>query len=263
MNLMINGKVAVVTAASKGLGRAVAEALANEGVNLAICARNREQLAETADFIQNEYNVGVLPLVCDVTNPYDIDQMKKNVIEKYGACHILFTNAGGPPSGSLIDFSGEDFKKALDLNLISTINLVYAFLPLMQNQKWGRVIASTSSNVRHLLPQFPLSNVSRIGVVAFIKTVAREFAHLNITANVLAPGFFMTEPTKEYIEYQAKQEGMTYREMLDKIKKTIPSHSIGVPKDFGALAAFVTSEHASFITGETFLIDGGQYSGVM
>jgi 3-oxoacyl-[acyl-carrier protein] reductase len=237
--------------------------VAKQGVNLAICSRNKERINETADYIQAEYKVEVLPLVCDVTNPSEIISFKEEVIDRFETCHILFTNAGGPPSGKLEDFIAEDFKRAIDLNLISAINLVYAFLPYMQSQKWGRVLASTSSNVRQLLPQFPLSNVSRIGVVAFIKTFASEFAHLNITANVLAPGYIMTEPTIEYLENQAKREGIQYDEALEKLKSTIPTRTIGNPKDFGALAAFLASEYSSYITGETFLIDGGTYSSVM
>jgi 3-oxoacyl-[acyl-carrier protein] reductase len=263
MDLMIKGKVAVVTAASKGLGKAVAEALAKEGVNLAICARNKEQINETADYIQALYKVEVLPVVCDVTKPAEILNFKEKIIGRFKTCHILFTNAGGPPPGNFKDFTSEDFKKAIDLNLMSAINLVYAFLPYMQSQKWGRILASTSSNVKHVLPAFPLSNVSRIGVAAFIKTFALEFAHLNITANVLAPGDFMTEPTKEYLEKIARREGIRYDEALERLKSTIPTHSIGDPKDYGALAAFLASEHASYITGETFLIDGGRYSGLI
>jgi 3-oxoacyl-[acyl-carrier protein] reductase len=263
MDLMIKEKVAVVTGASKGLGKAVAEAFAKEGVNLAICSRKKEQINETADYIQAEYEVSVLPVECDVTNPSDIISFKEQVIDRFETCHILFTNAGGPPSGKLEDFTTEDFKKAIELNLISTINLVNVFLPYMKNQKWGRVLASTSSNVRQLLPQFPLSNVSRVGVVAFIKTFALEFAHLDITANVLAPGLFMTGPTQEYLEKLAKREGISNDEVFERVQSTIPSHKIGNPKDYGTLAAFLASEHTSFITGETFLINGGAYSGVM
>jgi 3-oxoacyl-[acyl-carrier protein] reductase len=263
LDLKLKGRVAVVTGASRGLGRAVAEALAGEGVNLAICSRNREGIHETADEIRAEYKVDVLPSVCDVTNPSEIDRFKEEVIGRFQACHVLFTNAGGPPSGKLEDFAGPDFQKAVDLNLMSTINLVYAFLPCMKRQKWGRVLASTSSNVRHLLPMFPLSNVSRMGVLAFIKTFAAEFAHLNITANVLAPGYFMTELTKEYLEDEAKSEGLSYQEVLENLKRTIPTRTIGDPKDYGALAAFLASENASYITGETFLIDGGQYGGLI
>jgi len=263
VDLRIKGKVAVVAAASRGLGRAVAEALAAEGANLAICSRNEERIRETAAEITAAYNIDVLPSVCDVTNPSEINRLKEEVIGRFKTCHILFTNADGPPSGKLEDFAPADFQKAIDLNLMSTIHLVYAFLPSMKRQKWGRVLASASSNVRHLLPMFPLSNVSRIGVVAFIKTLAVEFGRWNITANVLAPGLFMTEPTKEYLEDQARQEGIPYQEALEKLARTIPTRMIGDPKDYGALAAFLASEYASYITGEIFLIDGGQYAGAM
>ena len=257
MDLGIKGKVAVVTASSKGLGRAVTEALAAEGVNLAICSRNEEQILTAAKNIRAEYNVEVLPVICDVTKQDDIEKLKKRVIKMYGTCHILFTNSGGPAAGKLDNFSSKDFQTAIDLNLMSTINLVYTFLPFMKKQKWGRIIASTSSNIRRLLPQFPLSNVSRNSVVAFIKTVALEVAHLGITANILAPGWFLTDPTKEFIENKAKEESVSYNEMLTKVSSTIPSKIIGNPKDFGALAAYLTSVQASYITGETFLIDGG------
>ena len=259
MDLMIKGKVAVVTAASKGLGRAVAEALAKEGVNLAICSRNKDRINETAEQIQSEYKVEVLPLVCDVTIPSEIISMKEEIISKYSTCHILFTNAGGPPSGKIENFTAEDFQKAIDLNLMSTINLVYTFLPYMQNQKWGRVIASTSTNVRQLVPSLPLSNVSRLSVVTFIKSFAVEFAHLNITANILAPGDFLTDTVKNSMEKRAKREGIRIEEVLDKQKRTIPTNTIGDPKDYGALAAFLSSELASYITGETVLIDGGKF----
>lgn len=146
---------------------------------------------------------------------------------------------------------------------MSTVNLVNAFLPYMKNQKWGRILATDSSNVRQLLPQFPLANISRISVVAYIKTLARELAQLNITANILAPDLFMTESTKQYIENVAKCKGIQYNQALDKIASSIPVQRIGSPEDYGALAAFLASEFAGYITGETILINGGEYSGVM
>jgi 3-oxoacyl-[acyl-carrier protein] reductase len=263
MDLRLNGKIAVVTAASRGLGKAVAEALAKEGVNVAICARKKDLLDETAEFIRHEYEVEVLPVVCDVSNPNAIDQFKEIVIELFKTVHILFTNAGGPPSGKLENFSNEDIKSAINLNLLSTVNLVNAFLPYMKIQKWGRILASTSSNVRQLLPQFPLSNISRNSVVAYIKTLAIEVAPLNITANILAPGLFLTEPTKRDIERLAKCEGVEYSQMLDRFADKIPARRVGNPSDYGSLAAFLASEIAGYITGETILIDGGEYSSVM
>lgn len=263
MDLRLDEKIAVVTGASRGLGKAVAEALVKEGVNLAICARNKDLLEDTAEFIRHKYEAEVLPIVCDVSDPSAIDQFKEIVIEHFKTIHILFTNSGGPPSGKLENFSNEDIKSAINLNLLSTVNLVNAFLLYMKSQKWGRILASTSSNVRQLLPQFPLSNISRNSVVAYVKTLAIEVAPLNITANILAPGLFLTEPTKRDIERLAKYEGVKYSQILDRFASKIPIRRVGNPDDYGSLAAFLASEIAGYITGETILIDGGEYSSVM
>jgi len=263
MDLKIKNKIAVVAAASKGLGKAVAEALAAEGVNLAICSRDKTRIDETAQYLKTTHHVDVLPLVCDVTDPTGITSLKEKVTEHFGACHILFTNAGGPPPGKVEAFTGEDYKKALDLNLISTINLVNAFLPLMKQQQWGRILASTSVTVKQPIPTLALSNVSRVGVAAYIKSLAFEVAVLNVTANVLAPGYIMTERVKQLLEDRSKKEGISYEKALEAVLEGIPAKKIGAPADFGALCAFLASEHASYITGEIILMDGGMYKGLM
>jgi 3-oxoacyl-[acyl-carrier protein] reductase len=263
MDLKIRDKVAVVTASSKGLGKAAAEAMAAEGAKLAICSRDEKRIIETAHYLKTTYNVDVLAGVCNVTNKTDIDSFKNKVIEHFGACHILFANAGGPPPGNVEVFEGEDFKKALDLNLLSTIHLVYAFLPYMKQQKWGRILASTSISVKQPIPTLALSNVSRVGVVAFIKTLSLEIASLNITANTLAPGYIMTERVKQLMEDQAQKQGISFQKALDGVLDAIPAKRIGSPADFGAFCAFLASEHTSYITGETFLMDGGMYRGLM
>jgi 3-oxoacyl-[acyl-carrier protein] reductase len=263
MDLNIKGKIAVVTASSKGLGRAVAETLAAEGCNLAVCSRDKARIGEAANDIRATYNVEVLPVVCDVLKKEDIENLREKTIARFKTCHILFTNAGGPRSGKIEDFKSEDFKQALELNLMSTINLVYAFLPYMKTQKWGRILASTSTNVKQPLPKFALANVSRLGVLAFIKSLSMEVADYQITANTLAPGYILTELIKKMLENQCLRENITYDEALKRLEDQIPTRSIGKPGDFGALAAFLASEQASYITGETFLIDGGMYSGLM
>jgi len=263
MDLDIEGRVAVVTASSRGLGRAVAEALAAEGVNLAICSRDKERIEDAADYIQAVYEVDVLAEVCDVTNKASIESFTGKVRDYFKTCHILFTNTGGPPPGKIEDFSGEDFRDAVDLNLLSTINLVYAFLPFMKAQKWGRILADASISVKQPIPTLALSNVSRAGVVAFIKTLAKEVAPLNITANTMAPGYIMTERVKQLLENQAQKEGISYETALEQLRSRIPAKTIGRPEDFGALCTFLASEQAAYITGETFLIDGGMYSGIM
>ncbi len=263
MDLKIRGKVAVVAAASKGLGRAAAEALAAEGVNLAMCSRDKTAVHQVGQGIRKTYGVEVLALVCDVTDPQAIVDFKHRVIDHFKTCHILFANAGGPPPGKVEEFSAADFQKALELNLLSTINLVNAFLPYLKEQKWGRILASTSITVKQPIPSLALSNVSRLGVVAFIKSLAQEVAAFNVTANCLAPGYIMTERVKQLLENQASSQGISYTEALTRLKESIPTKKIGEPGDFGALCAFLASEFAAYITGETILIDGGMYKGLM
>ena len=263
MDLKIKGKVAVVTASSKGLGKAAAEALAAEGANLAICSRDESRINETADYLKSTYNVDVLATVCDVTDNTGIEAFKNKVIDHFGTCHILFTNAGGPPPGKVETFKEEDFQKALELNLLSNINLVNAFLPFMKQQKWGRILASTSITVKQPIPTLALSNVSRVGVVAYIKSLALEVASLNITANVLAPGYIMTERVKQLLENRAQTQGISYEEAREGVLAEIPAKKIGSPADFGAFCAFLASEQAAYITGETILMDGGMYKGLM
>ncbi len=263
MDLKIAGKVAVVTASSSGLGRAVAEALAAEGVNLAICSRDEDKIREVAEYIGAVYEVDVLHSVCDVTDKNSIETFKNKVISRFDACHILFTNAGGPPGGKIEDFNGADFRKAVDLNLHSTIDLVYSFLPYMKQQRWGRIQALTSISVKQPIPTLVLSNVARAGVVAFIKSLANEVGSYNITANTIAPGYIMTERVEELLNGAAERNGTDFDTELEAIRNKIPVNKIGAPGDLGALCAFLASEYGSYITGETHLIDGGMYSGLM
>ncbi|MCP5108496.1 MAG: SDR family oxidoreductase [bacterium] len=263
MDLKIKGKVAVVTASSKGLGKATAEALAAEGVDLAVCSRDETRINETAEYLRDTYNVDVLAEVCDVADKTAVNSFKDKVIDHFGTCHILFTNAGGPPPGKVDDFQGEDYEKALKLNLISNIHLVNAFLPYMKQQEWGRILASTSVTVKQPIPTLALSNVSRVGVVAYIKSLALETAPLNITANVVAPGYIMTERVKQLLEDKAERENCSYEEALNGVLSGIAAKKIGDPADFGAFCAFLASEQAAYITGETILMDGGMYKGLM
>ena len=263
MNLGLKGKVAAVVASSSGLGMAVAESLASEGVRLAICSRNKDRIHHTAACLKEKYDEEVSPFVCDVTDPESIRSFRKAVLDHFNTCHILFTNAGGPPSGSILDFKTSDFKAALELNLISTINLVENFLPVMKAQKWGRIIALASISVKQPLANLALSNVSRVGVVAYIKSLSQALAHLNITANTVAPGYFMTDRVNQLIEGQAKKSGASFQDTLEKLLVQIPAKKTGDPADFGSLVAFLASEQASYITGDTILIDGGMYQGLM
>ncbi len=263
MDLGLKDKIAVVTASSKGLGKATAEALALEGARLAICSRDERAIRETGEYLKKTFNVDVLALACDLEDKKNIESFAGKVINKFGGADILFANSGGPPSGMIADFGPEDFEKALNQNLMSTISLTYAFLPSMKLRKWGRIIASTSITVKQPIPSLALSNVSRVGVIAFIKSISRELGPFNITANAVAPGYIMTDRVVQLFKSRAKNEGKSFEDALKELEKNIPVGRIGRPEEFGALIAYLASEKAAYINGETILIDGGMYQGLM
>jgi 3-oxoacyl-[acyl-carrier protein] reductase len=262
MDLGLKEKVAVVTASSQGLGRAVAEALAQEGARVAICSRDVARITETGTCLQQTYGTDVLPVVCDVSDPKSVAGLRDKVLERFGRADIVFANAGGPPPGGVLDVKPEDYEKAIQLNLMSAIHLAYAFLPQMREKQWGRIIASTSITVKQPIPHLVLSNISRVGVVALIKSLARDLAPLNITANAVAPGYIMTERVKQLLEARVANEGITFDQAAEQMAAQIPARRTGVPEEFGALVAFLASERAAYINGETILIDGAMYSGL-
>lgn len=263
MDLGLRDRVAVVTASSRGLGRAVALALAGEGARLALCSRDADAIQETAEMIGSKYAVDVFAAPCDVAEALAVEAFAARVLERFGEVHILFANAGGPPPGTAQDFASQDYRKALELNLLSTIGLVQAFLPAMKHGGWGRIIASASITVKQPLPNLALSNVSRIGVIAYMKTLAGELAPYNITCNTVAPGYIMTDRVESLITGMSEKSGMSYDDARRAITAGIPAGRIGSPEEFGALVAFLASERAAYITGETILIDGGAYRGLM
>ncbi len=163
MDLGLKEKVAVVTASSQGLGKAVAEALAQEGARLAICSRDEARITETGTYLKQTYGTDVLPVVCDVSDPKSVTGLRDKVLEAFGGADIVFANAGGPPPGGVLDVKPEDYEQAIQLILMSAIHLAYAFLPQMKDKRWGRIIASTSITVKQPIPYLALSNISRVG----------------------------------------------------------------------------------------------------
>jgi len=262
MDLGLNDKIAVVAAASKGLGRAVASALAAEGMKLAICSRDAERIHETGEALRRDHGAEVLALACDVTSPRSVEGFGRRVLETFGTVHVLFANAGGPPPGRTPELAPADYSAAVELNLMSTVHLVYAFLHKMKEQGWGRIIASTSITVKQPMPALALSNVSRAGVIGFVKSLSADYGPFGITANALAPGYIMTERVEQILEGQSRAQGISRQEALETLVAQIPAGRAGTPGEFGALAAFLASEQAAYINGETVLIDGGMYRGL-
>jgi len=262
MELGLKNKIALVTASSRGLGKAVAESLAAEGVNLVICSRNSKKIEKTGLEIEKMFKVNVLPVVCDLMDEESVLKLKEKTIENFNKIDILFTNAGGPPPGKAFDFSLTEYRESLELNLLSAINLVLQFIELMKKNQWGRIIISTSISVKQPIETLALSNVSRVGLVSFVKSILEDISRFNITANIIAPGYIMTERVKNLIEDKMKRENISYEKALESITDNIPLKRIGTPEEFGSLVTFLASNLSGFINGETILIDGGMYKGL-
>ncbi|MFZ9398943.1 MAG: SDR family oxidoreductase, partial [Ilumatobacteraceae bacterium] len=241
MDLGISGRRALVTGASSGLGLSTARALAADGVHVVIAARSREKL----DRALTTFPAGsvVHAVVADVSDLAQVDAVIARANELVGGIDILVANAGGPPPGNFASTPVESYDAALRLNLVSTVAMCKAVVPAMQEQKWGRVLAITSSSVREPIDRLILSNTARAGLTGFLKTLAREVAGDGITVNSLQPGLHATDRLSSL-----------YGD-LDAIARTVPAGKLGDPDDFGHVAAFVCSEHAKFVTGVAIPLD--------
>ena len=263
MDLDIQDKVAIVAASSKGLGKAAALGLAREGVKLTICARGKDELLNTADEIRKETSVDVLPIPADVSKTEDIHNVVSGTLDKYHCVDIMINNAGGPPPGTFLDFSLDDWQKAVELNLFSTITFCREVLPVMKENNWGRIVNITSMSVKQPVDGLILSNTVRAGVVGLSKTISNEFAPFNITVNNVCPGRIHTDRITQLANDRAGKEGKSFEEVLSAMEQDIPVGRIGKPEELANLVVFLASERAGYITGTTILVDGGVTKGIM
>lgn len=262
MDLRIEGKVALITAASKGLGKAVATQLASEGANVIICSRNLDSLQKTKSEIETKTNVKISIVACDVTNEKQVKQMIDSVIQEFGTIDILVTNAGGPPAGSFSDFNVDDYRKAVELNLLSTISLCQKVIPLMQKQKWGRIVMMTSVSVKQPIDNLILSNTARTGVIGFMKSLSNEVAKDGITVNSICPGYTKTQRVENLAKAFTDSGKGTIEDFYKKLETEIPMKRIGAPEEFAQSVAFLVSEGAGYITGVSLKVDGGFAKGL-
>lgn len=253
MDLGIKGKTALVCAASKGLGRGCAEALAEAGVNLVLNARGVEALETTAAALRSAYGVQVVTVAADITT----QEGRAEVLAAAGSVDILVTNAGGPPPGMWSDWSRDDFIKALDGNMLTPIALMQALLPGMIAKGWGRVVNITSGSVKAPIPQLGLSNAARTGLTGFVAGTARQVAPHGVTINNLLPGIHDTDRAMALDGGVMKAEGISMDEARARRAATIPARRYGTAAEFGAACAFLCSQHAGFIVGQNLLLDGG------
>tara|TARA_B100001123_G_scaffold373164_1_gene437569 strand:- start:344 stop:1087 length:744 start_codon:yes stop_codon:yes gene_type:complete len=246
MDLGISGRTALVTGASRGLGLSSARALSNAGVKVCLVSRSTDRLSIAAQELSNDCHT----IASDLSDPSSIQTMLKEVKETFGCVDILVANAGGPPPGNFETTETEDFSEALQLNLLSTVEMCKGLIPEMTHQGWGRVVAITSIAVREPMAQLILSNTARSGLTSFLKTTATEVAGAGVTVNSIQPGLHATERLTELFED------------LKGVAGNVPTGKLGDPEDFGEVVAFLCSEQAKFITGAAIPVDGGAAKGL-
>lgn len=257
MDLGLKGKVALVAAASKGLGRAVAEEFAAEGASLALCARGEEDLRKACDEISSATGARVVGVAADVSKTEDAVRLVNRTLDEFGRIDVLVTNSGGPPAGDFESLSAEAWEQATRLVLSSVLELTRLALPGMKERRWGRILNVTSIAVKQPVENLMLSNSLRAAVTGFARTLANEVAPFGITVNNLLPGYTRTERVVELAQTISAREGASEKEVYARWEKEIPMRRLGEPHEFAALAAFLASERASYITGTSVTVDGG------
>ena len=263
MDLGLSGRVALVTGASKGLGRAIAHALAREGATVVIAARTAATLEAAAEEIRAATRATVIPIVADVSSPDAIQSLVAHARAHAGEIDILVANAGGPPSTTFATSTDANYLAAIEQNLMGSIRLAHATVPAMQARKWGRVLFLTSMAAKMPLPGLLLSNTARAGLLGFAKSLATEVARDNVLVNTLLTGHFDTDRARELAAMRAERTGVPIEQLLASRRAEIPLGRSGRPEEMADVAAFLASERASFITGVALQVDGGQVSSLL
>jgi 3-oxoacyl-[acyl-carrier protein] reductase len=257
MDFGIRGKTALVCAASKGLGKGCAVALAGEGVNLVITARGTEALEQTAQELRQKFSVAVKTVAGDITTP----EGRAQALKACPAPDILVNNAGGPPPGDFREWDRETWLKAIDANMLTPIELIKAVVDGMLQRKFGRIVNITSSAVKAPIAELGLSNGARSGLTGFVAGLSRRTVKDNVTINGLLPGAMWTDRLRGNIEFHAKKSGKSVEDAKRAREAAIPAGRFGTAEEFGQYCAYLCSAQASYITGQNLLIDGGNYPG--
>ena len=263
MDLGLAGKVALVTAGSKGLGKAIALELAREGARVAIASRSMDELRKAAAEIAAATGHEPSVVTADLTIGAEIDRLVATTLERHGRVDILVNNTGGPPPGYFDDFDDAQWQRAVDLLLLSSVRLIRGVLPGMRERRWGRIINSTSVAVKQPIGPLLLSNAVRTAVIGLAKSLSNEVAAEGITVNNLLPGSIYTDRVIQNNAIGADRSGRTVEEVRRAAEAEIPMGRYGRVEEYAAAAAFLASERASYITGINLLVDGGVYKGSM
>jgi 3-oxoacyl-[acyl-carrier protein] reductase len=262
LDLGLKNRNVIVAASSDGIARAAAEKFAAEGANVAMCSRDQKKLNAAAAQIRERYQARVLAEVLDVTDEVAVEAFVKHVAQEFGGVDVCVTNAGGPPPKMFLATTTQEWHRAVELNFMSVIHFARAVLPGMQKNHWGRLVTITSMTVRQPVPDLIYSNAVRAGVLGLVKSLANEFGKDGILVNNVGPGYTATDRLKDLAHSRSAASGKTEKEILEGWAADAPLKRLGDPRELADAIVWLASERASYITGQTILVDGGLYKGL-
>jgi 3-oxoacyl-[acyl-carrier protein] reductase len=262
VNLGLQGRSVIVCASSEGIARAAAEKFAEEGALVAMCSRDAQKLNAAAEGIRGRYPVELITEALDVTDVAAINQFVAHVAQKFDGVDVCVTNAGGPPPKMFLATTTEEWHRAVEPNFMSVVYFAHAVLPHMQKKRWGRLVTLTSVSVRQPLSDLVYSNAVRAGVLGLVKSLSNEFGRDGITVNNVAPGYTATERLKQLARSRAAEAGLSEQACLDRLGEQTALQRVGLAEEVADALVWLASERASYITGQTLLVDGGLFKGI-
>jgi 3-oxoacyl-[acyl-carrier protein] reductase len=262
MDMGLKDRVAIVAASSQGLGRATAEALAAEGCKLALCSRTQASVRAAAEQIEKKHGVETLSQALDVGDPEAVRRFVDDAARRFGRIDICVTNAGGPPAKGFLATTLEEWRRAVDLNLLSVVYFAHQVIPHMQRNRWGRFITITSITVKQPVADLVLSNAVRTAVAGLVRSLANEFGQDGILFNNVGPGYTATDRLKQLAATRARATGKSEEELFRAWAADSALKRVGEPREFADTVVWLASERASYVTGQTILVDGGAYKGL-
>ena len=262
MDLGLKNRSVIVAASSDGIARAAAQKFAAEGARVAMCSRDESRLNSAAEEIRSRYSAEVIAVPLDVTDAPAVRGFVEHVGSVFGSVDVCVTNAGGPPAKMFLSTSPEEWQRAIELNFMSVVHFAHAVLPWMRKQQWGRLVTITSITVRQPVSDLVYSNAVRAGVVGLVKSLSNEFGKDGITVNNVAPGYTATQRLTDLLQKRASDVGISAEDYSAHLGAETPLRRIGQPGEVADAIVWLASERASYITGQTLLVDGGLFKGL-